>query len=430
MAAELDIAYRYKTRPSSLLSSIFMSTLNAAAKTLVSVARTEQAEKWKAKDHLRFMVMLMTWMAVWVLRFLMDYLPCSIGPSPRYLLGFSSAESLDFSSTSLSSSSSSMLSSFPSLDLVVHEGVEGSSVQALGRALSQILVLLTEIPATSGKYQFAMAMADRIMDENARYGHEVLLHINRTALASAFSRTSNLLYRALERSQGDQDDDNSSYAWATRVIRALPMGTYLTSYMKGLRVCMSAIMSTVANINAAVGTYQSQKRRRQVGVDHHVEEVTAEKLAQELLWMTTKLRDYGAVDEALVQWSFASGLASFSLTANVRVQGFIVKISAILFRELVGEDLVISSQIKFRILLFWLPLFCHASNGLAYPVLSRFEKMEVERAIDEALSTLPAADQEVILTNWLQDFTIAASDWPNLQYSYDRWCQSSRKVVT
>lgn len=91
---------------------------------------------------------------------------------------------------------------------------------------------------------------------------------------------------------------------------------------------------------------------------------------------------------------------------------------------------MISSQIKFRILLFWLPLFCHASNGLAYPVLSRFEKMEVERAIDEALSTLPAADQEVILTNWLQDFTIAASDWPNLQYSYDRWCQSSRKVVT
>ncbi|XP_041009748.1 uncharacterized protein LOC121253886 [Juglans microcarpa x Juglans regia] len=429
MAAELDIAYGYKTRPSSLLSSIFMSTLNAAAKTLVSVARTEQAEKWKAADHLRFVVMLLTWMAVWVLRFLMDYLPCSnIGPSPQYLLGFSSAESLDFPSTSLSSSSSSMLSSFPSLDLVVHEGVDGSSVQALGRALSQILVLLTEIPATSGKYQFAMAMADRIMDENARYGHVVLLHINRTALASAFARTSNLLYRALERSQGDQDDDSSSYAWTTRVIRALPMGSYLTSYMKGLGFCVSAIMSTVANINAAAGTHQ--KRRRQVGIDHHVEEVTAEKLAQELFWMTTKLRDYGAVDEALVQWSFASGLASFSLTANVRVQGFIVKISAILFRELVGEDLVISSQVKFRILLFWLPLFCHASNGLAYPVLSRFEKMEVERAIDEALSTLPAADQEVILTNWLQDFTIAASDWPNLQSSYDRWCQSSRKVVT
>lgn len=196
-------------------------------------------------------------------------------------------------------------------------------------------MLLNEIPATSGKYQFAMAMADRIMDENARYGHVVLLHINRTALASAFARTSNLLYRALERSQVDQDDDSSSYAWTTRVIRALPMGSYLTSYARGLGLCVSAIMSTVANISAAVGTHQSQKKRRQVGADHYVEEVTEEKLAQELLWMTTKLRDYGAVDEALVQWSFASGLASFSLTANVRVQGFIVKIS--------GKDI---SQLK------------------------------------------------------------------------------------
>ena len=90
----------------------------------------------------------------------------------------------------------------------------------------------------------------------------------------------------------------------------------------------------------------------------------------------------------------------------------------------------ISRQVKFRLLLFWLPLFCHASNGLTYPVLTRFEKMEVESAIDEILSSLPASDQEVILTNWLQDFAIAASDWPNLQFSYDRWCQTSRKVVS
>lgn len=95
-----------------------------------------------------------------------------------------------------------------------------------------------------------------------------------------------------------------------------------------------------------------------------------------------------------------------------------------------GEDMAISSQVQFRLLLFWLPLFCHATNGLAYPVLTRFEKTEVERAIDEVLSSLPAGDQEVILTNWLQDFAIAASDWPNLQFSYDRWCQFSRKVVT
>jgi hypothetical protein len=125
MGTELDIAYGYKTRPSSLLSSIFMSTVNAAAKTLVSVAKTEQA-KWKASDHLRFVVMLMTWVAVWVLRVLMDYFPCSVGFSPQYLLsGFSSVGSLDLSS------SSSLMPSFPSLDLIVHEELDGPSVQAL-----------------------------------------------------------------------------------------------------------------------------------------------------------------------------------------------------------------------------------------------------------------------------------------------------------
>lgn len=115
-----------------------MSTVNAAAKTLVSVAKTEQAERWKAKDHLRFVVMLVTWMAVWVLRFLMDYFPCAIGPSPQYLLGgFTPAGLLDFSGSS-SSSSSSLMSSFPSLDLAVQEGVDGPSIEALGRALSQV----------------------------------------------------------------------------------------------------------------------------------------------------------------------------------------------------------------------------------------------------------------------------------------------------
>jgi hypothetical protein len=166
-------------------------------------------------------------------------------------------------------------------------------------------------------------MAERIMDENARYGHAALLQINRMALASAFARTSNLLHRTLERTQADQDDEDSG-AWTTRVIRALPMGNYLTSYMKGFGVCVNAIMSTVAN----AGTCQLQKKRQPgVASEREVEELMAEKLAQELLWITTKLRDYGAVDEALVQWSFASGLAPLSLSANVRVQGFMVKIS-------------------------------------------------------------------------------------------------------
>lgn len=56
-------------------------------------------------------------------------------------------------------------------------------------------------------------------------------------------------------------------------------------------------------------------------------EVMAEKFGQELLWITNKLRVYGAGNEALVQWSYCSGLASLSLNASPRVQGLILKIS-------------------------------------------------------------------------------------------------------
>ena len=142
-----------------------------------------------------------------------------------------------------------------------------------------------------------------------------------------------------------------------------------------------------------------------------------------------KLRGCGAGDEALMQWSFASGLAAFSLTANPRVQGSIVKISAILVEELSRVDFEVPRQVKFRLIGLWLPLFCFAGNGLAFPFLTGYEKAETERALDRVISTLPATDQEVILTNWLQDFTISASDWPNLQVSYDRWCRSTRKLA-
>ncbi|KAL6988819.1 hypothetical protein U1Q18_014573 [Sarracenia purpurea var. burkii] len=80
-------------------------------------------------------------------------------------------------------------------------------------------------------------------------------------------------------------------------------------------------------------------------------------------------------------------------------------------------------------LALWLPLLCYADNGLAFPVLTGYEKAETERTIDEVITSLPPMDQEVLLTNWLQDFSISPSDWPNLHISYDRWCQSTRKLI-
>ncbi|KAL6966168.1 hypothetical protein U1Q18_041089, partial [Sarracenia purpurea var. burkii] len=181
-----------------------------------------------------------------------------------------------------------------------------------------IFALLNEIPASSRKYQFAVAMADKIVDENARNGHVELLHINRAALSSAFARTSGLLYRSLRSSSQAVDDHGT---WTSRVVCALPLGSYLAPYLSGLSVCLGTIYSTVV----AGGTKDKKRQRAVFGEDSA--DVVAEKHAQELMWITNKLRMCGAADEAVMQWSLASGIASLSLTTNPRVQGFIVKIS-------------------------------------------------------------------------------------------------------
>ncbi|PIA31472.1 hypothetical protein AQUCO_04900047v1 [Aquilegia coerulea] len=410
---------KYPTKPSSLLNSLFMSTVNTAAKSLLSVASTSTrsggvVEKWGITDHIRYMFMLMTWMTVWFLRVLMDYMPCSFLPSPHYFLTGGGLIGLG-SSSELSSSSST------STDLVVHDGYTdecgGPSSIAIGRALSHIFSLLNDMPATSRKYQFAMAMAENIVDENVRDGHVALQEINRAALSSAFARTTNLLYQSLHISR---DVISQTDGWPSRILYSLPLGSYLAFYFKGIRYLSSFL--PIGN-NVASG---SSSEATHGGYDF----VKAEKFAQELLWITKKLRGCGAVDEALVQWSFASALASSSLMANPRVQSTMVIISAIMVRELAKGETEVPRMVKFRLLILWLPLFCYASHdGLPYPTLTVTEKNEMEKMLDEVISSLPVADQEIILTNWLQDYIYCNSDWPNLQKSYSQWCRTSRKLL-
>ncbi|KAF5749868.1 hypothetical protein HS088_TW03G00194 [Tripterygium wilfordii] len=423
---------KYRPKPGNIMSSIIMYTVNTAAKMLVSVAASAKADlsrRWRPADHLRFMGMLMTWVTVWFLRVLMDYVPfVSLTSSPHKLLGgLSSFGLFDLALPCGTSSNSS------SWDYFLSEGGDDPSLDGLGRSLTHILEILNDIPATSRKYQFAMAMADKIMEGNARYGNVELMEVNRTALASAFSRTSSLLYRTLQ--QTIEPDDSAT--WTSLIVRRLPLGSYIAPYMKGLHFCLNSVSTVIQTL----GTFKDQlieksrRRRRPRGAreweiaEEELAEVAAEKLGQELLWITHKLKAYDAVGEALVQWSFASGLASVALSVDSRIQSFILKISAILFVELVREDLIVSQQVKYRMLVLWLPLLCHASNGLTYPVLTSYEKAETERAMDEAIMSLPAADQEVILNNWIQDFTVSASEWPNLQTSYDHWCESTRELL-
>ncbi|KAL4361363.1 hypothetical protein GQ457_04G004560 [Hibiscus cannabinus] len=422
MATGLDRMYGCIARPPSLLNSIYMSTVNMAAKMLVSVAsssKAENTEKWKLTDHLRFMVKLITWLMLWALRFLMDLFPCSLSSSPDYLLGgSSSAGQFQVAPSSSSARAEALSSSGSSLDLILRStiDVDGPAVKALVKSLTHVLALLSEIPASSRKYQFTMAMADKIMEDNARHGHWALLHVNRTALASSFTRTSTLLHRCLQLQTSPLGGYGDS--WHMRAFNAIPLSSFIASYVKVVVMCFNAAFSL---FDTATVRY----RGRDCSGDR---EIMTEKLAQELLWVTNKLGCYGDVNEALVQWSLASGLASLSLTASPRVQGSIVKISAFLIGELTRKDLRIAKHVKFRLLVLWIPLFCHASNGHSYPILMSFRKAGIEKTIDEVISSFPARDQEV-LTHWLENYAVSVSDWPNLGLAYDRWCRCTRESI-
>ncbi|KAI9391357.1 hypothetical protein POPTR_007G073600v4 [Populus trichocarpa] len=290
MASDLKLVqYNYNPKLSALLNSIFL--------------HSTQIKKWRPSDHLRFMVMLMTWVTVWVLRVLMDHFPLPMNLSPHYLLNSFSSIGSSFP-LAFPSSSTTWSTSSPSMELISFLKKNNFWLKIPTSDFSKTAFKhVLSVPCT-GKYQFAMAMAVKIMDGNFRDGHMELAEVNRMALSSAFARTLGLLYQYVQNPQGS---DDSSSTWTSRVIRSLPLGSYIASYFKG-------------TIGAGF---------------EEADDVVAEKLAQELLWITNKLRDYGAVDEALLQyWSYASGLASLALsTANPRVQGYIAKISEICFHS-------------------------------------------------------------------------------------------------
>lgn len=185
---------------------------------------------------------------------------------------------------------------------------------------------MNEIPVTSRKYQFAMGMAEKIMEENARSCNVELLDLNRVALASSFARTTTRLHDSLKCSR---TADEPVGGLPLRLVSALPLGGYVASYVSGVSTCIN----TVRSLADMTGNLLSQSRRRESalvragGFQENEVELAVEKLAEELLWMTEKLRRYGAVEEGIKRWSYASGLASLSLTAAPRVQGLLVKIS-------------------------------------------------------------------------------------------------------
>ncbi|KAL5787699.1 hypothetical protein ACOSP7_004648 [Xanthoceras sorbifolium] len=287
----------------------------------------------------------------------------------------------------------------------------------IARALSQLLSIVANIPVNSPKYQVVRSLAERLIDENHRENIHALHEVNRMVLSAAFSRT----LRQLEATVVELGPDRVGDAG---VLGYNPVQYRLNRLMRAVRSIGDMAFSRVS-----WGRDQDVNRSGQ----------SAQKLAAELLWLAQKMSACGFGEEAVGKWASASNLAWLALSAEPRLQGSLVKVSAFLFnqtKELGLEEKEEGKkeqqrQTKVKMLLSWLPLLCRASNGVDVPVLSISERSELEKVLEETIEMLEQEEeQEQVLSLWLHHFTYCpSSDWPNLHSSYARWYNASRKLL-
>ncbi|KAK1568264.1 hypothetical protein Q3G72_022436 [Acer saccharum] len=291
----------------------------------------------------------------------------------------------------------------------------------ISRALSQLLSIVGDIPVNSPKYQVVRSLAERLIDDNHRENVKSLHEINRMVLSAAFSRTLGRLEAAVVELGRDQvaDCGGGGGGWGYG-----PVQYGLNRVFRVLR---------------SVGEGVVGLGRDRQDVMNRPCERSAQKLVAELLWLAQKMSACGFGDEAVGKWASASNLAWLAISAEPRLQGSLVKVSAFLFNE--AKELGVKEtekgkreqqrQTKVKMLLTWLPLLCRASNGVDVPVLSISEKAELEKVLEESIETMEEEEeQEQVLSLWLHHFTYCpSSDWPNLHSSYARWYTASRKLL-
>ncbi|KAJ9538086.1 hypothetical protein OSB04_030819 [Centaurea solstitialis] len=280
----------------------------------------------------------------------------------------------------------------------------------IARALSQLLSIVNEIPVSSRKYDIVRSYAEKLMDENIEEGYESLRKVNATVLSAAFSRA----------------------------LGQLELLAAAGTAAEGVRGVVVVVEIWWERVVVKVGRYGDKAWTRFVKGKPRVAG-SAEKLSAELLWLAQKLAACGSVDEAVRQWASAAKLASFALSAQLRLQGSLVKLSAFLFKQATcmgSEDddegnIEELRKIKMKMLMSWLPFICRASNGTDTPILGFHEKVELENVLGELIGSLKhEEEQEKVLALWLHHFTHCPStDWPNLYLYYTRWCATSRKLL-
>ncbi|CAH9084682.1 unnamed protein product [Cuscuta epithymum] len=293
----------------------------------------------------------------------------------------------------------------------------GGREAAIARALTQLSSIVTDIPVSSRKYEVVRSLAEKFIDENNSYKDDVLRGVNRTVLTSAFRRTLKQLESAvIERSrQVDQEEVGTPDM----------DGGVAEDHYGGFR----------RGIRAARFYWNLVCRRRSSKDSLSRSEVSAEKLAAELLWLAQKMTACGCAEEALRNWSSAQHLAWLSVSAEPRLQGALIRVSAFLleqaretWKKAVEETMRHElRRTNLNVLVSWLPLLCRGSNGTDTPVLSIDKRAEVEKTLEELINTLEEQEQEKVLSLWLHHFTrCSSSDWPNLHHSYTHWFTASR----
>lgn len=189
----------------------------------------------------------------------------------------------------------------------------------VGRALFQVLALVNDIPATSVKYEFARALADQMVDENQEHG-TYLEDVNRAALSAGFQRTVQLLTRSLILVQQRQMNQDKGWPWSW-ILSMNPSKLVMMPLSAPLSVISSRVLSICHQV--LVGP----KDGGLSGHDHRLQNQDfAEKLAQELLWLSKKMADGSAACDAVVQWASASSLAMLSLCSTPRIKRSLVKL--------------------------------------------------------------------------------------------------------
>ncbi|GJP43770.1 hypothetical protein CLOM_g3187 [Closterium sp. NIES-68] len=282
------------------------------------------------------------------------------------------------------------------------------------RALCQSLCLMTDLPSGSPKYGFIRSVAEELLRTNDSSKDINLSEANRRALLQAFSRTISRLEGSLKRGQA------ASSFGLTQILDQVSRGAAAAA-----AVAVAASGGVGSGINGNGGNGASGEIRRLSGGSGG-DNIQAEKLSQELLWLVLKLQGRKGIEEVVEVWAEARMLSELAVRSSPRVQLNLLKLTCIVL-DLVSSR-VVSCDVKTQehLLLHWMPVLCHCPNTSDGLLSTDSNRQRTEEDICSIIARLAPASQELVYVAWLHEFTWSTSDWPNLHPAFLQWCDSSR----